>query len=56
MIAAGDERRLHHFDYGDIGMVIRRSQDNGKTWGDKLTISNLRDNPEATDKTAYITP
>ena len=52
LIAAGDERRLHHFDYGDIGMVIRRSQDNGKTWGDKLTISNLRDNPEATDKTA----
>ena len=52
LIAAGDERRLHHFDYGDIGMVIRRSQDNGQTWGDKLTISNLRDNPEATDKAA----
>ena len=52
LIAAGDERRLHHFDYGDIGMVIRRSQDNGKTWGDKLTISNLRDNPEAKDAAA----
>ena len=52
LLAAGDERRLHHLDYGDIGMVVRRSQDNGQTWGDKITISNLRDNPEARDKTA----
>ena len=52
LIAAGDERRLHHLDYGDIGMVVRRSQDNGQTWGDKITISNLRDNPEAKDAAA----
>ncbi len=52
LLAAGDERRLHHLDYGDIGMVVRRSQDNGQTWGDKITISNLRDNPEAKDTAA----
>ena len=52
LLAAGDERRLHHLDYGDIGMVVRRSQDNGQTWGNKITISNLRDNPEAKDAAA----
>ena len=52
LLAAGDERRLHHLDYGDIGMVVRRSQDNGQTWGDKITISNIRDNPEAKDAAA----
>ena len=52
LLAAGDERRLHHLDYGDIGMVVRRSQDNGQTWGEKITISNLRDNPEAKDAAA----
>ena len=52
LLAAGDERRLHHLDYGDIGMVVRRSQDNGQTWGDEITISNLRDNPEAKDAAA----
>lgn len=52
MIAGADERRLHSSDWGDIGMVIRRSEDNGKTWGDKVVISNLRDNPEAKDPAA----
>ena len=52
LLAAGDERRLHHLDYGDIGMVVRRSQDSGQTWGEKITISNLRDNPEAKDAAA----
>ena len=52
LIAGADERRLHFSDWGDIGMVIRRSQDNGQTWGDRITISNLRDNPDAKDKTA----
>lgn len=50
--AGADERRLHSSDWGDIGMVIRRSEDNGKTWGDKVVISNLRDNPEAKDPAA----
>ena len=52
LIAGADERRLHFSDWGDIGMVIRRSQDNGQTWEDRITISNLRDNPDAKDKTA----
>ena len=52
LIAGADERRLHFSDWGDIGMVVRRSQDGGVTWGDRITISNLRDNPEARDKTA----
>ncbi|HFI1012530.1 TPA: LPXTG-anchored neuraminidase NanA [Streptococcus pneumoniae] len=49
LIAGVDERRLHSSDWGDIGMVIRRSEDNGKTWGDRVTITNLRDNPKASD-------
>ena len=49
LIAGADERRLHSSDWGDIGMVIRRSEDNGKTWGDRVTITNLRDNPKASD-------
>lgn len=52
LIAGADERRLHSSDWGDIGMIIRRSEDNGKTWGDKVVISNLRDNPEAKDPAA----
>ena len=47
LIAGADERRLHHSDWGDIGMVVRRSDDNGKTWGDKIVISNPRDNEKA---------
>ena len=47
LIAGADERRLHHSDWGDIGMVVRRSDDNGKTWGDRITISNPRDNEHA---------
>lgn len=49
LIAGADERRLHSSDWGDIGMVIRRSEDKGKTWGDRVTITNLRDNPRASD-------
>ncbi|HGJ9823139.1 TPA: LPXTG-anchored neuraminidase NanA [Streptococcus pneumoniae] len=49
LIAGADERRLHSSDWGDIGMVIRRSEDNGKTWGDRVTITNLRDNSKASD-------
>ena len=49
LIAGADERRLHSSDWGDIGMVVRRSEDNGKTWGDRVTITNLRDNPRASD-------
>ena len=47
LIAGTDERRLHHSDWGDIGMVVRRSDDKGKTWGDRIVISNPRDNENA---------
>ena len=49
LIAGADERRLHSSDWGDIGMVVRRSEDNGKTWRDRVSITNLRDNPKASD-------
>ena len=52
LIAGTDERRLHHSDWGDIGMVIRRSDDNGKTWGDRIVVSNPRDNKNAKDPNA----
>ena len=47
LIAGADERRLHHSDWGDIGMVVRRSDDKGKTWGDRIVISNPRDDENA---------
>ena len=47
LIAGTDERRLHHSDWGDIGMVVRRSDDKGKTWGNRIVISNPRDNEKA---------
>ena len=49
LIAGADERRLHHSDWGDIGMVVKRSEDKGQTWGDRITLTNLRDNPKAND-------
>ena len=49
LIAGADERRLHQYDWGDIGMVVRRSEDKGKTWSDRVTITNLRDNPKASN-------
>ena len=47
LIAGADERRLHHYDWGDIGMVVKRSEDKGQTWSDRITLTNLRDNPKA---------
>ena len=57
LIAAADERRLHASDWGDIGMVVRRSEDGGKTWGDRIHIANLRDNPnpERADQASPVT-
>ena len=49
LIAGADERRLHHSDWGDIGMVVKRSEDKGQTWGNRITLTNLRDNPKAKD-------
>ncbi|MFQ6728386.1 YSIRK-type signal peptide-containing protein [Streptococcus pneumoniae] len=49
LLAGADQRRLHHSDWGDIAMVVRRSEDGGTTWQPTLTLTNLRDNPEAKD-------
>jgi len=49
LTAGADERRLHHYDWGDIGMVVKRSEDKGQTWGNRITLTNLRDNPKAKD-------
>ncbi|WP_262080689.1 sialidase domain-containing protein [Streptococcus sp. Marseille-Q5619] len=52
LLAGADQRRLHHSDWGDIAMVVRRSEDGGTTWQPTLTLTNLRDNPEAKDPQA----
>ncbi|MBU0278238.1 sialidase domain-containing protein [Gemella sp. zg-1178] len=50
LIAGIDERRLHKLDYGDIAMVVRRSEDKGKTWSKPIIISDLRNNENAYDR------
>ncbi|UUX35282.1 sialidase family protein [Fundicoccus culcitae] len=47
LIAGIDQRHDHHFDWGNIDMVVRRSEDNGDTWGDNITIVDLATNPHA---------
>lgn len=45
LLAGADERIEQACDWGNIGMVIRRSEDDGVTWGKRKTIVNLRNNP-----------
>ncbi|HFU6758161.1 TPA: exo-alpha-sialidase [Streptococcus agalactiae] len=45
LFAGADERIEQACDWGNIGMVIRRSEDDGVTWGKRETIVNLRNNP-----------
>lgn len=45
LLARADERIEQACDWGNIGMVIRRSEDDGVTWGKRETIVNLRNNP-----------
>ncbi|HFZ6679073.1 TPA: exo-alpha-sialidase [Streptococcus agalactiae] len=45
LLAGADERIEQACDWGNIGMVIRRSEDDGVTWGKRETIVNLRNNP-----------
>lgn len=45
LLAEADERIEQACDWGNIGMVIRRSEDDGVTWGKRETIVNLRNNP-----------
>lgn len=50
LIAGADERHLHNMDWGNIDMVVRRSEDNGETWGEKIVVADLQTNPDAEDK------
>lgn len=45
LLAGADERIEQACDWGNIGMVICRSEDDGVTWGKRETIVNLRNNP-----------
>lgn len=45
LLVGADERIEQACDWGNIGMVIRRSEDDGVTWGKRETIVNLRNNP-----------
>ena len=49
LVAGADQRNTGQADYGDIEMVVRTSNDNGKTWGDKVTIFNPQNNPKLGD-------
>ena len=44
LIAGADERVDHFNDYGNINMVIRRSEDGGKTWQPVQTLLDLPEN------------
>ncbi|MFA9492436.1 family 20 glycosylhydrolase [Streptococcus sp. E17BB] len=45
LIAATDQRHTTSGDWGDIATSIKRSTDNGATWGDTIKIVDLKNNP-----------
>lgn len=50
LLAGIDERRLHSADWGDIASVVRRSEDNGKTWDERIIVMDLRENANAANR------
>lgn len=50
IIAGADQRYEHQWDWGNIDMVIRRSEDKGQTWGPIIPIVDLAENEKADDK------
>ncbi|HFU4465710.1 TPA: sialidase domain-containing protein [Streptococcus suis] len=50
LIAATDQRHDHYSDWGNIAQVVKRSTDQGTTWGETIKIVDLRENPRARDK------
>ncbi|WP_051069672.1 sialidase domain-containing protein, partial [Streptococcus marimammalium] len=50
LIAAADARETHYSDWGNIGITIRRSTDQGSTWGNRIDAINIRDNPNAANR------
>lgn len=52
LIAGTDQRHNHQWDWGNIDIVVRRSSDEGKTWGSIITLIDLPTNPLASQKDA----
>lgn len=50
IIAGADQRHDHHYDWGNIDMVVRRSEDQGKTWGPIIKLVDLKENEQAQNK------
>ncbi|MBT7068280.1 MAG: exo-alpha-sialidase [Verrucomicrobia bacterium] len=44
LLAFAEARRKNPSDHGDIDTVVRRSEDNGKTWGPELIVADDGDN------------
>ncbi|HFI0715498.1 TPA: sialidase domain-containing protein [Streptococcus suis] len=51
LIAATDMRHDHSGDWGDIAQVVKRSSDNGATWGSTIKIVDLKNNEKAANRT-----
>ncbi|MCK3895254.1 hypothetical protein HCC09_09000 [Streptococcus suis] len=50
LIAATDMRHDHSGDWGDIAQVVKRSSDNGQTWGSTIKIVDLKNNEKAVNR------
>lgn len=50
IIAGADQRYEHQWDWGNIDMVVRRSEDKGKSWGPIIPVVDLAENEHADDK------
>ncbi|MBJ8325368.1 sialidase domain-containing protein [Streptococcus pacificus] len=50
LISAADARETHHSDWGNIGITIRRSTDQGVTWSNRIDAINIRNNPNPANR------
>ncbi|MCU9533787.1 sialidase domain-containing protein [Streptococcus sp. CSL10205-OR2] len=50
LIAAADARETHYSDWGNIGITIRRSTDQGATWSSRIDAINIRNNPNPANR------
>lgn len=41
LVAAADQRKTTASDYGDIDLMVRRSEDKGETWSDPIMLTDL---------------
>ncbi|HFI0231194.1 TPA: sialidase domain-containing protein [Streptococcus suis] len=51
LIAATDMRHDHSGDWGDIAQAVKRSSDNGTSWGPTIKIVDLKNNEKAANRT-----